>query len=157
MRHNKSARDFEKEASKAYNIQELWQRGRDLGMITQVSNQVGLEQPTELQPNDSVSSISSLSEIPRGCSPPLSKEQIPRNQQVEALEDLTRLLRLMTEQEKKYEDRLSPHSNFYRRHLMVQQFLQIQLRTQPSQSRRAFALTIARSFGRGIPTDRNIV
>lgn len=128
MRHNKSVRDFEKEASKTYNIQALWQRGRDLGMTFQVSDQVGLEPPTELLPNDSVSSVFSLSEIPRGCSPPFSKQQIYKDQQVKALEDLTRLLKLVTEQEKRYRDRPSPHSNFYRRHLMVQQFLQIQLK-----------------------------
>ena len=88
-------------------------------MISQVSKQGGLEQPTELQPNDSVSSISSLAKIPRGCSPLLSKEQIYRNQIVETLEDLTRLLRLVAEQEKKCKYRLSPHSNFYDRHPMV--------------------------------------
>lgn len=32
MRHNKFARDLEKEASKTYNIQALWQRSQDLGM-----------------------------------------------------------------------------------------------------------------------------
>ena len=55
MRHNKSARDLEKEASKIYNIEALWQRSRDLGMISKANNQVGLEQLTELQPNNSVS------------------------------------------------------------------------------------------------------
>lgn len=74
-------------------------------MISQVSNQVGLEKSTELQSNDSVFSISFLSKILRGCSPPLSKKQIYRNQQVEALENFTRLLKLVTEQEKKYGDR----------------------------------------------------
>lgn len=63
----------------------------------------------------------------------------------------------MTEQEKKYEDRLSPHSNFYCRHVMVQQILQIQLKTKPSPTRRQLALNIARSFGRGHATGRNIV
>lgn len=40
---------------------------------------------------------------------------------------------------------------------MVQQFLQIQLRTRPSQTRRDLALSIARSFGRNHATARNIV
>ncbi len=44
MRHNKSARDLEKEASKTYNIEVLWQRSRDLGMVSKANNQVGLEQ-----------------------------------------------------------------------------------------------------------------
>ena len=156
MRHNKSVRDLEKEASKTYNIEALWQRSRDLGMISKANNQVGLEQSTELQPNNSVSPIPSLSDVPPGCTP-FSKEQIHDNQQVKALEDLNRLLKLVTEQEKQYGDRLSPHSNFYRRHLMVQQFLHTQLQTQSSSTRRAMALTVAQSFGRGMFTARNIV
>ena len=68
---------------------------------------------------------------------------------MEALKDVTRLLTLVTEQEKKYGDRLSPYSNFYRRHLMVQQFLQTQLTSQPSQTRRDLSLTVSRAFGRG--------
>ena len=120
MKHNKSARDLEKEASKTYNIRALWQRNRDIGTISQANSQVELEQPTELQPSNSVSSIPSLSQTPRGCLPPLSKQQVDENHRIEALKDLTRLLELVTEQEKKYENRLSPQSNFYRRHLMVQ-------------------------------------
>ena len=42
---------------------------------------------------------------------------------------MNKLLILVTEQEKKYEDRLSSHSNFYHCHLMVQQFFQTQLRS----------------------------
>lgn len=157
MRHNKSARDLEKEASKTYNIQALWQRSRDLGITSRVNSPVGLEQSRESSPINSESSTLSLSQIPRGCSPPLSQRQIERNQREEALKDLTRLLNLVTEQEKKYQFKLSPHSNFYRRHLMVQQFLQIQLKSQPSQSRRELSLTISRAFGRGHHTSRSIV
>lgn len=40
---------------------------------------------------------------------------------------------------------------------MVQQFLQTQLKSQPSQTRRDLSLTIARGFGRGHQTGRNIV
>lgn len=76
---------------------------------------------------------------------------------MEALKDITRLLTLVTEQEKKYEDRLSPHSNFYRRHLMVQQFLQTQLTSQPSQTRRDLSLTVSRAFGRGHHTAQSVV
>ena len=132
MRHNKSARDLEKEALKTYNIQALWQQSRDLGIASRVNSPAGLEQSGESLPINSESSTLSLSQIPRGCSPPLSQQQIEKNQRVEALKDLTRLLNLVTEQEKKYQYKLSPYSNFYRRHLMVQQFLQTQLRSQPS-------------------------
>ena len=93
MRHNESARDLEKEASKTYNIEALWQRIRDLGMISKANNQVGLEQLTELQPNNSVSSVPSLSNVPLGCIPS-PKQHIHDNQQVKALEDLNRLLKL---------------------------------------------------------------
>ena len=57
--------------------------------------------------------------LPDVRSPPPSQQKIHKNQQVEALEDLARLLKLVTEQEKKYGDRLSTDGNFYRRHLMV--------------------------------------
>ncbi len=80
-----------------------------------------------------------------------------RIQRVEALKDLNRLLELVTEQDKKYGGRLSSHSNFYRRHLMVQQFIQSQLKFQPRPTRRSLSLSIARNFGRGSPTARNIV
>ena len=114
MRQNKSARDLEKAALKTYNIQALWQRSWDLGITSRVNSPVGLEQSRKLSPINSESSTLPLSQIPRGCLPPLSQQQIVRNQRVEALEDLTRLLNLITEQEKKYQYKLSPHSNFYR-------------------------------------------
>ena len=78
MRHNKSARDLETEASKTYNIQALWQRSRDLGMTSKVNSPVGLEQPIELQPNNSGSSALPLSQTPRGCPPPLLQQQIDK-------------------------------------------------------------------------------
>ena len=40
---------------------------------------------------------------------------------------------------------------------MVQQFFQSQLTSQPSQRRRNLSLNVARGFGRGNPTARNIV
>lgn len=121
------------------------------------NSHVGLEQPPESAPNVSVSSVCPLSGIPRGSLPLLSTQQTHRNQQVEALKDITRLLTLVTEQEKKHEDRLSPHCNFYRCHSIVQQFLQTQLTSQPSQTRRDLSLTVSRAFGRGHHTARSIV
>ena len=119
MLHNISARELRKEASQIYNIQGLWQQSKDLGMISQGNSQDELEQSRESQPNAGVSSISPLSQVPRGCLPPPSKQQHSKNDRIEALKDLTRLLELVTEKEKKYKGRLSPHNNFYRRHLMV--------------------------------------
>ena len=40
---------------------------------------------------------------------------------------------------------------------MVQQFIQSQLKTQPRPTRRSLSLGVARNFGRGGPTTRNIV
>ena len=40
---------------------------------------------------------------------------------------------------------------------MVQQFLQTQLKTQPSQTRRDLSLTVSHAFGRGYHTARSIV
>lgn len=62
------------------------------------------------------------------------------------MQEITRLFELVIKQEKKYEDRLSPHSNFYYRHVMVQQFFQIQLETKSSLTRREFLLYIVRFF-----------
>ena len=101
MRHNKLAQDLEKEASKIYNIQAIWQQSRDLGITFRVNSPAALEKSGESSPINSESSTLSLFQIPRGCSPPLSQQQIERNQRVEALKDFTRLLNLVTEQEQK--------------------------------------------------------
>lgn len=113
MRHNKSARNLKKEALKTYNIQVLWQRSPDLGITSRVNSPVWLEQSRELPPNNSKSSILPLSQISCGCSPPLSQQQIERNQQIEVLKDLTRLFNFVTKQEKKYQYKLPPYSKFY--------------------------------------------
>lgn len=68
MRHNKSARDLETEASKT----------QDLGMTSKVNSPVGLEQPMELPPNNGESSTLPLSQTPRGCPPPLLQQQIDK-------------------------------------------------------------------------------
>ena len=54
------------------------------------NSQVELDQSSESQPIESVSSSCTLSEVPRGRAL-LSKEQVFRNQRVEALEDLETL------------------------------------------------------------------
>ena len=82
-------------------------------MNPEADSQVELEQPRELQSNACVFSIASLSQIPRGCLLPLSKQQISKNNRIEAF------LELVTKQEKKCKGRLSPHSNFYQQHLML--------------------------------------
>ena len=157
-RQRKSARELEKEATKSYDIRALWQRNHDPGMISP-SSQVGLGQPPESQPNNGVSSPSSLSNITRGGASLLSNQETLKIQRTETLKELNKLLKLVTEQDKKYGTRLSPHSNFYRRHIMVQQFLQSQLTPQPNPRRQTLSLDVARAFGRGRgrATARNIV
>ncbi len=98
-------------------------------MSSLANSQVGLEQQTESMPINRIFSVCLIFTIPQKSLLLLSKQQTHKNQQVEVLKDLTRLLTLVTEQEKKYEDRLSPHNNFYCCRLIVQQFLQIQLRS----------------------------
>lgn len=78
QRQRKSARDFEREASQTYNIEALWQRGRNLGLISAANSQVRPGEPSQLPPNDSVSSAFSLSNIPRGGPPPVSKQEAHR-------------------------------------------------------------------------------
>ena len=69
---------------------------------------------------------------------------------------LTRLLDLVTEQERKYEYRLGLKSNFYQRHLMVKLFLAIQKR-MPEEKRRDLAEVVAGIFDRGKTTERTII
>lgn len=86
----------------------------------------------------------------------MSRMQRQREQRLEASKDLTKLLELVTEQEKKYGGRLSQYSNFYRRHLMVQHFLNIQEVTQPSQPRKVTSLNTARCFKESHGTAKSI-
>ena len=73
QRQKKYARDFEREASQTYNIGALWQRNRNLGLISAANSQIKPGEPSQLLPNNSVSSAFPLSDIPRGGPPPLSK------------------------------------------------------------------------------------
>lgn len=89
-----------------------------------------------------------LSQIPRGCISPHPDQLSSREERILALKEITRLLELLTEQEKKYEDRF--HSNFYCQNVIVQQFIQIQLKTEPSPTKKKISLNIACLFGRSM-------
>ena len=154
-RKKKAMKKWEDEGHKSYNIQALWQRNRDLGLISDTSSQQGPGRSSDL--GDDVDSLHPLIEVPLGHNPSRSKQELDQEKRTIALKDMTRLLEFVTVQEEKYEERLSPHSNFYRRHMMVQQFLQIQLRTNSGATRRNLSMSIARSFGKGQGTARNIV
>ena len=149
-RKKKAASKWEEEGRKSYNIQALWQRNRDRGLISNTNTQ---SEPSEASDPSSYP----LNKVPSGCEISRSKQEVDQEKRTTALKDITRLLELVTVQEEKYGERLSPHSNFHRRYMMVQQFLQIQLRSQTSQRRRDLSLSIARSFGKGYGTARNIV
>lgn len=148
FRKKKASKEWKEEGHKSYNIAALWQRSRDLGLTSKVSNESGLSEASASRP---------LSQVPRGCTPPQSTRQVSQEQRTVALKDMIRLLELVTEQEKKYGERFSPHGSFYYQHLMVKHFLQSQIKTQFSQRRRDVALSVAQGFGKGLSTARNIV
>lgn len=95
--------------------------------------------------------------ISSACPPPLTFQEQQREMRATGLVNLEKLLSLVTEQDKKYGYRISPRSNFFQRHVMVQQFLSIQTRKIPGQTRRQLARSVAASFNQGHTTARNIV
>lgn len=147
-RKKKAAKELRKKFSKSYNIGALWQRNRDLGLFSEANSQPEQGGDSQLGPGNAENGVYPLFQVPSGCTS-LSQEKSFREQRVAALKETTRLLELVTEQEKNNEERLSSRNNFYRRHLMVQQFLQIQLKSQRSQTRGVLSLSIAHSFERG--------
>lgn len=140
----------------SYSVEGLWQRGINLGIISAANSSVKSSQSLESWPDDDASAFKPLSEVSRGHAPLLAEQQSRKTQRTKALTDLNRLLRLVTEQEKKYGCRLSVHGNFYQRHIIVQQFIQSQITTGERQ-REELSLNVARSFGLNKPTARNIV
>lgn len=90
----------------------LWQSNRDLGLISKANNQPGYQ--NQVQKESESNPLPPDLSIPSGFIPPQSHKE----QQIEALKDLSQLIELVTEQEKKYGDRLFPHSNYYQRHIM---------------------------------------
>lgn len=142
---------LEKEASNTYSIKALWQRYHDLGFNSQANTPSRSGKSWESQPinddsqantpfrpgassksqlSDDVNRLYPLSQVPSGVSPSFSEPESPRTQRIEALKELSRLIDLVIGQENKYGSRLSPHSNIYRRQIMVQRFLRIQLKSQ---------------------------
>ena len=87
----------------------------------------------------------------------LFQQQMNRNLQVDRLKDLSRLLKLVTEQEKKYKYRLSLNSNFYYCHLIVQQFLHLQLNIYLSPTRFTCSIQATQAFSLRESIARSIV
>lgn len=154
-RKAKSARESQQQASQTYSISALLARSqekaarREQERLDNMSGDIELSREEERNTQDIP--------IPAACGPPLTFKQQQIEKQVQALADLEKLLSSVTEQDRKYGCRFSPHTNFFQRHLMVKQFLNIQKRRLPGQTQRDLAISVAASFGRGHTTGRNIV
>lgn len=131
-RKKDEAKELEKEASQSYQIGTLWQQNCDLGIIS--ASRAESTPSAPLDPVDNLFSFHLLSQILQGLKISESKREIRIEQRKEAFQVLSRLLQLVTEQEKVYGERLSLYSNFYLRHTMVLQFLQAQLTDKTSQT-----------------------
>ena len=145
----KAASKWEEEGRKLYNIQALWQCNRDRGFI---STNTQSELSEALDP-----SSYPLNKVPPGCEISRSQQEVNQEKRTTKLKDITRFLKLVRIQEEKYGERLSPNSNFHCRHMMVKQFLQIQLRSKISQRRCDLFSFIAQLFGKGYCIAQNIV
>ena len=131
------------EGSEHYSIKALFKRQQDLNLSLK-----GVV--------DQTSDVIPLNTIDHGKLPgPFTNETA----QLEAMEDLKRLVELPTEQKRKYGNALSESRNFYRRHLLVLNFLWIQQQRKnfPGLNRRRLAETVAASNKRGSKTARKII
>lgn len=86
----------------------------------------------------------------------VSQSALENQNKASALEDLEKLLRLKTEQIRKYGRILPPGSDFFRRHCMVKSFLYIQKQTT-GKTRREMADVVATTFNRRRHTGKMIV
>lgn len=137
-RERKRQRELDQAASKSLSIVSIFKRQRDLGI--------------SMKNNEPSPITTPLSAVGRGE----ARGKMARRL---ALEDLERLLKLKTEQVKKYGHVLSPQGDFYRRHLMVRSFLWMQEQKDklPKKDRRGIAGMVAASFNRRSWTGRKIV
>ena len=100
-RQSKSARELEQEGSKSYDIRALWQRSREVGILSAANSHDRLGQLSESLPIDPELPVSSLSDVPRGgWGSFFSKHKIFKNQRLSALNDLAKLLESVRAQEK---------------------------------------------------------
>ena len=77
----------------------LWKRNRDLGLISQANNQPGLDKNLALGPNDELNPSPSL----LLTLPGFIFSQSHKEQQIEALKNLSQLIELVREQKKNTE------------------------------------------------------
>jgi hypothetical protein len=137
--------ELEKAASQSYSIVSLFQRQRSLGLS------MGAEDGTCTVP---------LKDVEHGkAKTSVNTCRMKADARHEALQDLKRFLGLKGEQKRKYGKVLNPGKNLHCRHLMVASFLMLQQRKHEFQdrSRRGLATMVAKTYGRGLHTGRNIV
>lgn len=91
----------------------LWRRNQGLGLIPEANTQPGLAKDCQSSPSCKIDPLYLLSQVSSGYALPQSSQQIEQEHCTIALKDMTRLIELVTEQENKYKQRFSPHSNFY--------------------------------------------
>lgn len=91
-RKKKFANELKKEVSKIYNIMALWQRNRDLGIISEANTQSWLAKDSESGPTPEINPLYPLSQVPSGSNPPQSSQEIEREGLIVALKDITRLV-----------------------------------------------------------------
>lgn len=153
-RRVRDGKQYQEQASQSYSLKAMVEKNKT----------VAAEQAQErAQVEERLINISDNAGLARdipitaACNPPISKRQALYNLRVDALESLTRLLDLVTEQEKKYGYRLGLQSNFYQRHLMVKHFLASQKHQKLRQKRFELAEAVASTFDRGQTTAQNII
>lgn len=87
----------------------------------------------------------------------MSNQEILKYQWIEILKDLNKLLKLVTEQEKKYETRFLSYSNFYCHYIIIQQLFQSYFNSQSNKKWQYTFCNIASLFEKKGSTIYNIV
>ena len=150
-RKKRNVREYQRQASQSYNLSDMFAKSRE--------KIARLEQTRLEEGPGNIKSPIETEVIPISSACPLllifQKEQ--KEIRATGLVSLERLLSLVTEQDKKYGYKLSPQSNFFQRHIMVKQFLSIQTRKIPGQTRQQLAGSVVASFNQGHTTAQNIV
>lgn len=94
-KQKKSAQKLKIEVFKIYKLEDLWQRHTEQ-IISQANTPDNLVFPRKLRLISRNDFIISLSNIPHGYKPPLSKKKIKRNSYVNELKTLSWLLKLVS-------------------------------------------------------------
>jgi hypothetical protein len=160
FRRQKDQRELAKEATSCYGIASMFKRQEALGLSLRREGETSrafASSSSERNPAVDNSNFP-LSSLETGNRTATSSDE-RREASIVALADISRLLSLPTEQKAKYGSPIVINSDFRRRHLMVQQFLTIQIRgkAKAGSSRRSLAEKVALVYGRGAHTARQIV